>query len=452
MNSNLSTISFDDVFKKLKFAATTIKKTTDTKPIDELISPLITICSTVGSNKPYTPLYVPEEYVRQWKVYLLQNEKPNTRAVRYLCWEPDVASNKKFLDFLHREQITLSARSLQGIVRACHKQWASVLKDSVLKKGSVIEQIRGMVRAYEGPNRILSKWNASLDAVLSSKGPELFAADMLTDSKTIKEQTESWAVEVQSAFFLNSMLHAVQQCRHDIDRCRYLFTDLFPWPLWDAIDKPVFKKMISEVILDDYYNNEAAREMLQRFVLSDSRLGDPRLPKNNWNWIGIDEDARGRFIQWLSKANISFFFEHVLPIGRDPNKRKDFWLRYINRYQAARSLLCSQDEMRLQTTLARDREKVGHFGRIRGGINSAFLLDFGSFIVVEFSKIGRCYIYEEREFKNRFPDFWTNKVFEEYKLKNKKLPDERRIVHRISVNVDWRDAASTILARYGIRL
>lgn len=443
---NLTTISFDDIFKKLKFAATTIKKITDINPIVEIISPLITICSTVGSNKPYTPLYVPEEYVRQWKVYLLQNEKPHTRAVRHLCWEPDVASNKKFLDYLQREQINLSARSLQGIVRACHKQWDSVLKDSVLENGSVIEQVRGMVRNYEGPNRILSKWKASLDAVLSSKGPELFAAEMIKDFKAIKDYTESWAVDVQSVFFLNSMLHAVHQCRHDIARCRYLFGELFPWPLWD---NSVFKKMISEFILDDYFNNGAAKEMLQNFILSANYLGDPRLPRNNRNWLDMATEARNRFIQWLSKEDIGFFFEHVLPDRNDPHERKSFWLQYISKLKSSRPLLCFEDEVRLRPLL-RDKANVGHFGKIKGS-NSAFILDFGHVKAIEFSRVGACYIYTENEFNQIVPNLWSSRIFTADGLKDR-LRCVGRVRHLITYNVDWRREVMNILASYGVRI
>ncbi|RJQ48914.1 MAG: hypothetical protein C4538_03030, partial [Nitrospiraceae bacterium] len=131
MNINLSTIIFDDVFKKLNYSLSNIKKISEPKPIDAIISHLKIICCSVGFDKPYKPLYVPEEYVTQWKEYLLHNKIPQARAVRYLCWKPDVASNIKFINYLYHEQIILSARSLQGIVRACHFKWESVPKESL---------------------------------------------------------------------------------------------------------------------------------------------------------------------------------------------------------------------------------------------------------------------------------------------------------------------------------
>ena len=47
------------------------------------------------------------------------------------------------------------------------------------------------------------------------------------------------------------------------------------------------------------------------------------------NWLGI-QVARQRLLQWLSRADIHFFFEHVLPKGTDPHGRKTFWLKYVS--------------------------------------------------------------------------------------------------------------------------
>lgn len=238
--SDVAYLSFDDVFKRLRVTFNALKGTTEPKPIDTIISPLKTICCSVVSDKPYKPLYVPEEYVKQWGNYLKDNKRIETLALWYLCEKADIASDKRFLLCLQHERINLSARSLQGIVRACHLRWATILQENFLKKGSQFEMVRGMIANYRGPNRILSKWNNSLDTILSSKGPELFASEMVKNFRTIKEHAESWAVDVQSDFFKHhAMVHAVQQCRKNVDRFRYLFDELLNWQLWD---NSVFKR------------------------------------------------------------------------------------------------------------------------------------------------------------------------------------------------------------------
>ena len=446
MNSNLSTISFDDVFKKLRFIFNNIKGAIEPKPIDHIISPLRTICSTVGSNKPYKPLYVPEEYVKQWENYLSNNERIETLALWYLCEKAEVASDKRFLDYLHSEQINLSARSLQGIVRACHFRWDSVLKESFLKKGSILEMVRGMIVKYKGPNRILQKWNNSLDTILSPKGPALFATDMIKAFKTIKDHSESWAIDVQSEFFKDAMIQAVQKCIYDSDRCHYLFSELLTWQLWN---NSTFKEIVGKLILDRYYKNESPRKNLQNFILSDKNLGDPRLPRNKRNWLDMNSEARKQFIQWLSIEDIGFFFEHVLPDRKDPHERKSFWLRYVPKLKSSRPLLCFEDETRLHTLL-RDKTKVGHFGKIKG-INSAFILDFDQVKAVEFSRVGACYIYTESEFDQIVPDLWSGITFTEQGLKDKDHCIDK-IRHLITYNVDWRRDVMNILAKHGVRL
>ena len=139
---------------------------------------------------------------------------------------------------------------------------------------------------------------------------------------------------------------------------------------------------------------------------------------------------------------------HVLPDRKDPHFRKEFWLRYVNQC-ISRPLLCSDDRYRLQVYLRETHSKVSHFGNIIG-INSAFILDFGKVVVVEFSRIGACYIYSAEQFKSEVPNIWSNNTYRETNLKNKSNSLDR-IIHRITTNINWRDDAARILARYGIR-
>ena len=188
------------------------------------------------------------------------------------------------------------------------------------------------------------------------------------------------------------------------------------------------------------------QEALRKLVLQDTRLGDPRLPRNMKNWLGI-QDARQRLLQWLSRADIHFFFEHVLPKGTDPHGRKTFWLKYVSRVLMSRPLLNRDDEARLRVTMQSLREQIGHFGQMRGSESSAFLLDFGPVVVVEFSRVGNaCYLYEQPNAAKVIPDFWSQEPFTIYGLKNRPMAAET-ITHREG----WQITLAHLLARYGIR-
>jgi hypothetical protein len=90
-------------------------------------------------------------------------------------------------------------------------------------------------------------------------------------------------------------------------------------------------------------------------------------------------------------------------------------------------------------------EHVGHFGRVRGQ-TSAFMLDFGTLLVVEFSTVGAAYVYEKHATSEVIADFWALQPFSESQLKQRQLCLER-IVHRPG----WQGEMAGILARYGIR-
>src|SRR4030095_14240407 len=114
-------------------------------------------------------------------------------------------------------------------------------------------------------------------------------------------------------YVLEAMRYTVPVCqKHLGDKAAlrtYLITTLLPWAGWLAQD---FHAAIGSTILHPITVKELKlQEALTKLVLQDTRLGDPRLPRNMKNWLGI-QDARQRLLQWLSRADIHFFFEHVL--------------------------------------------------------------------------------------------------------------------------------------------
>jgi hypothetical protein len=267
---------------------------------------------------------------------------------------------------------------------------------------------------------------------------------MLKSFQTIKACCEEWVVDEQTPYVLEAVHQAAQRCRektrHSATLVQYLVENILPWSQWPLQD---FKNEVGATIL--CLAASEISESLTSFVLRDRRLGDPRLPRNTRNWIGIPEAARLCFIQWLSKTDIVFFFEHVLPDKADRHGRKTFWLRYVPRLRMSRPLLYKPDEARLQIVMKQIEEQVGHFGRVRGQ-TSAFLLDFGSLLVVEFSRVGAAYVYEKSVANDVVPDFWVSRPFSENQLKQSQLRLER-VVHRPG----WQGEMAGILARYGLR-
>lgn len=397
---------------------------------------------SLGQAKLAKRVRCPEEYVQQWEELLHgPRERLEPRAVRYLCWEPDVATDSRFQNYLDREKVGLSPRSLQGLVRACHARWSSALAT-----GQVATRVRDRLKRYDGPHRVLSRWKDAATTILGPRGSEEFAADMVENLWPIKEHCDVWGVEEHSPYVQEAIQTAARECRDRMERVlrlrQYLLANILPWSGWL---RERFKAEVGDTILHPGAAQPSdIRESVKHFVLGEARLGDPRLPTNRDNWLGLAE-AKSRVIEWLSRADIVFFFEHVLPQGRDRHGRKAFWLQYVPRVRMSRPLLNWDDGGRLRATLTQNREHI-QFGTIDGN-TSAFLLEFGPILIIEFSRVGNaCYIYETRIIDQIIPDFWMSQSFGERTLKQRGLCGER-IIHRRG----WQEEMIAILARYGIR-
>ncbi len=393
---------------------------------------------SLGSEQTAKPPPPPEDYKRQWQEFIdKRRDRLEPRTVRYLCWEPDIATDLRFQKYLDGLESDLSARSLQGLVRSCHARWSSDFAG-----GAVAAGVRHRLYRANGANRVVAKWKAALSLVLGSKATSELATWMLEGSKAIKEACEFWKAGEQSRYLLQAVEEAAAACLKNTGGHspynRYMIDELIAWNGW-PIDR--FKILVSDAIERTFPATEFA-QALKPMVLGDSRLGDPRLPRNTTNWLGVRPEAKNRFIEWLSRDDIVFFFEHVLPKGKDPHGRKAFWLKYVADVRRSRPLLCDDDRGRLQNA----REKVGNFGRMLGE-TSAFLLDFGSVVAIEFSKLGNaCYLYEKSTFDKVVPDFWSPDAFAASGLKSRHLK-----IEKVGHHLRWQEHLETVLASRGIR-
>jgi hypothetical protein len=409
----------------------------------------------LGQAKAAKSLHCPEEYVNQWKTYLQNDEAQlEARAVRYLCWEPQIATSQRFQYYLDRDHIDLNARALQGLVRCCHAQWSREFASS-----QEVARIRDRLERYKGPNRLLSAWRDNSSIILGLKGTEEFGAVMVQRLQSVKKHCETWGIGDETSLYVQgAVCHATDVCRNQMDRVAtlrdYLFAELLPWNGWAP---ELFKLEVSKTILHSSTTQSTdVQERVRRFVLDDGRLGDPRRAnENRLNWIGISEAER-RVIEWLSQLDIKFFFESVLPKGEDPQGRKEFWLKYVPAIKKSRPLLRREDKERLQRDLREKGLKLVDVGSMdEWSTASAFLLDFGPLLVIEFSETGNaCYIYGKIHVEKIIADFWTSQPFAQKKLRRRDLPHER-IVHRQRKSQwhsgGWEESAAQLLAKFDIR-
>jgi hypothetical protein len=289
--------------------------------------------------------------------------------------------------------------------------------------------------------------------VLGPKAHDLMAVELAKSAEGLAGFCDSWGLSIESSqLFHDAAEVCAALCLEQLDRVpsfrKLLFKELIPWRGWTP---RMFKNVMNRVIQFPNRDDTELIEEVTRFVLTDERLGDPRHPQNQNNWIGMD-DASKRVQEWLSAADITFFFETVLPRGQDPHGRKTFWLRYVgSRGLRSRPLLSSSDRFRLREILHKKGANATNFGRLLDEDTSAFILDFGSLVAVEFSKVGNaCFLYEKKSAAEIVPDLWTSVPFSKSDLKRpSRIAKDGRIVH--DQQNRWKRELERILAQYGIR-
>jgi hypothetical protein len=410
------------------------------------------VIEALGQTRSARPVRCPDEYVKQWDEVVAGNrETLDPRAVRFLCWNPILATDRTFQYFLDRSESVLNARSLQGLISCCHSRWSVQFAAS-----QVVARVLDRLNRYSGPNRLLQKWKSHAGMILGVSAHEMFGQELIKEGVNVEQYCHSWGISAEASPFVQMAIeHGAKECLDEVDRVvrmrELLFQEILPWSGW--MPDPL-KKSMSRLILVSPKTKPELIEPITRLVLSDRRFGDPRLRHNQNNWLGIDDAAR-RMKEWLSTADITFFFEHVLPKGKDPHGRKAFWLRFVGcRGLVSRPLLNEVDKFRLRQILREKKEEVSHFGEIDGN-TSAFLLDFGPIFVIEFSAVGNaCYVYEKRAAAEMVPDLWTLQSFHVPDLKSRSnatawvIHKKRRFIWQRN---GWEEEMEGILARYGIR-
>lgn len=408
MSSSEPGTALRDALRRLQGVGQALRQSAR-QPYTSSLTSLQNVIATLASSAAIRLLRCPAAYVLDWQSYLLDPQRRlSPRAVRYLCWEPTVATEARFQTYLDAEVGALSSRSLQGLVWSCHTCWSPAFA-----AGTVAQRVHQRLVAYQGVHELLTHWRQHADVLLGPSGPGHLAATLLAERAPIATFCHAWAIDERSPYVLAALRHALPYCLREMvlepALRSYLLTALLPWSGWTCKD---FHAAIGATVLHPVtVTTDGMPAQLTKLVLADVRLGDPRLPSQTHNWLGLPQEARQRFVPWLSRADITFFFDHVLPESKDQDERKTFWLRYAPRVLRSRPLLHAADMLRLQPMLRQMPEQVVHFGRIHGS-TSALILDFGAVVVVQVSEINdACYVYGKRGFAPLVPDFWRSQPF-----------------------------------------
>jgi hypothetical protein len=409
-------------------------------PSDRTLGRLKATVAKLSQPKKARPLKCPKDYVQLWnELGASRSSELSARAIRYLSWETDIAIRSDFqVVALNPERI--SVRSLQGLVRSVHRRWDVTVNTPTI--GNLVVAIS----QYSGKNALIEKWKQGLQHILNQNGPKNFAGSILNHSKTWEQYGDEWGIEADSEFGNQVLTQCVALSLTGRDKDATIEASIryvLPSKHWRVGS---FKSAVQQMILASFRFPPQLAELLRNFIVDDQRLLDPRVPANGPNWLGISDAARDAVIQWLSAEDIQLFFDHVLPHRDDPHGRKPFWLRYKGKVKRSRPILSSLDESRWLAN--RETRGKRNFGKMEYLCDtSAFLLDFGRVMVIEFSKVGNAvYVYEHRDVPDIDDSFWSQAPFSLKTLKQR----GSSVVHMTHTPL-WKSNMRTLLAQYGIQ-
>ncbi len=254
-----------------------------------------------------------ERYMAEWHAFVRGNRGSlERRAVRFLCWVPEVAVDPRFLASVQGSgagleladprrprplvPLHVGGPAADNRVPPSSKRSAVPLQREQPGPRQMAGRLRGPPRGRWTPGhgrQARSRRNEppGLHRRMAHRAPVGFLPQAGRGRDRLVPQPDRPARPPFLVLF---------------------FRDLLPWPGW----KPsAFKKEIGALIRHDPMDDRS-REAVQRFILHFEGLGDPRLAANRVKWAEVDEQARQRLIGWLNRESPYAFSEHVYRQGK----------------------------------------------------------------------------------------------------------------------------------------
>jgi len=377
----------------------------------------------------------------------------NELEFRTLCSAEDTALQPEFIASLERSPERLGrSRCLYGLVHNYFAGWRTMANPSAVEY-----LLQAVFRRYEGRNPVVELWSANA-FLFSPQAATSVAVEICADQKSVDDALKTYFVSPLTKLALavrNSTAISGGQNFREAERAhgeewslrylRWLIEKVFS----DLTSREAFCATVSLLIMSESAKrSEVFRRALRVYIQNHKQLGDPRLRESSPNWRAMVPDAAQRYISWLARDSIIFFFNTILPDTNENRRRKEFWLRYhdcIKDFQVA----VSEDDLWKIKSGHKASELIA-YSQVEHPTTSAFLMQFegygSKFLIVEFSETGNAaYIFKLADFESLRVTLRTPR----FELKKHLKFDK---THRIIHNGNWEAAASYILSNeFGIR-
>jgi len=367
--------------------------------------------------------------------------------LRNMCWVPEVVNDPQFLELLWKRKKKLGRSLIKGICYSIVTAWKSFLSspEKIQKYKKIVEELNS--------SSILSHCSPY---VFAPDGPSKMSDELL--KRRVKPSDllmEKFGIVFSGNDYLTQVL--TESAKHGFEILTNGRPEDVDW-YFDVILSALTKEQLYQPLGDlvakvDELQNEAAKERILEFILNHPNLGDPRLPGFEANWH-ITSQLAVTLMEWLSQGDIGFFFEMFFQNRNDSQGRKRFWMDYAHCVRGTRVIVSAADSKRYFSKINEFKQKNQQTRLLAslngaGDLGTAFMMDFGTLKVVEFSQSGNaCYFYSQNsnfQFNNRNL-FWNTEKFSVSDLKNQEV-----CVERMSHISNWEVKFSMFLARNGIR-
>ena len=384
------------------------------------------------------PLTAGDAHLRDWDAYVAgQTQQLSARVLRRLSWHPEIATNDRFWEVLDRsERIQTSAKAIQGLVYSFHSKW---------NEARLLPQfaaLRNAVHGFTGPNGVVKRWKDKIHLLLREDSASVLAGELYRHKMPLEHSVSELRVFEDTQFFREAVSACGRLCTDHLEDGETLDYFVYQILSWGKHYNEAFKEHVQDAVMSRAFDaSDDVKARLVHYIVNDvQRLGDPRLQPAKW--IGI-EDSKNKVLQHLSREDIIFFFKKVMT--NDVHGRAKFWLDYVPSMVRSRPLLTDMDRARLRSALNRSGNTTRHFGRTTNQY-SAFLLDFGSVMAVEFDSLGACYLYDAKTRDRYFKDFFTDTPFTTNQLKM-----QYQAVYKKNHQGSWEWPLRQALAQSGVR-
>jgi len=374
---------------------------------------------------------------------------------RALCSAEGTALRPEFIAALakHPEKLKRS-RCLHGMVNSYFAEWRTMENPRTVE-GLLISAFA----KYSAKNLAVQKWLAGASkGLFSERAAAFLSEEICSGQKAVDEvlhehNVSKWTklgmlARASAAKSACEYLRRMEGLRDNEWSLRYLqwMTEKV---LSDLTLPDSFSEAVSSLILSESAKrSEGFQRALRSYSQNHKKLGDPRVRESSPNWRSITPEAAQRYLSWLARDSIIFFFNTIIPNNSENQRRKDFWLRYHDRIKDFQVALSEADVWKVKSS--QQGKDLLYYSRVAHPTTSAFLMKFegygGQFLVIEFSEKGNAaYLHKMADFESRGLTLRTPR----FELRNHlRFDDTHRIIH----NGDWeRKAAYKLSWELGIR-